>query len=253
MNLRKRITDRIKVPMDVLTPSRRKPTKRFGIHIPSKPWGLSPTDSRSLPPVRFWRIISRRVRTSLPTFIQSYSSRRLITGLSSANNHRRSHSPEFFLFPSGVHQIPQHNISVESPAELSSKPQRSISSHRVIPRRVMSSPSLFPNGVIFSYRFILATIIPSGNEELYSSTSAQDSTNFPAFVKDLFSQTKIHSWTFHILYILLTYMIKCIRHNLIYFENIMTSCISYIMTLHTTDVSPFQEKGQSKDDYYQLS
>ena len=36
-------------------------------------------------------------------------------------------------------------------------------------------------------------------------------------------------------------------------ENIMTSCISYIMTLHTTDVLPFQERGQSKDDYYQLS
>ena len=32
----------------------------------------------------------------------------------------------------------------------------------------------------------------------------------------------------------------------------MTSCISYIMTLHTTDVLPFPEKVQSKDDYYQL-
>ena len=36
-------------------------------------------------------------------------------------------------------------------------------------------------------------------------------------------------------------------------ENIMTSCISYILTLHTTDVLPFQEKSQPKDDYYQLS
>ena len=74
-----------------------------------------------------------------------------------------------------------------SPAELSSISAKYLSSHRVIPRIEVYSPSLFPNGVIFSYRFILATVIPSGNEELYSSASAQDSTKFPAVVKDLFS------------------------------------------------------------------
>ena len=29
--------------------------------------------------------------------------------------------------------------------------------------------------------------------------------------------------------------------------------ISYIMTSHTTNVLSFQDKGQYKDDYYQLS
>ena len=31
----------------------------------------------------------------------------------------------------------------------------------------------------------------------------------------------------------------------------MTSCISYIMTLHTANVLPFSGKGQSKDGYHQ--
>ena len=73
----------------------------------------------------------------------------------------------------------------------------------------------------------------------------------PAFVKDLFSQTKntfinishfIHPGYIHD---------KCIRHNLIYFENIIAPCISYIMTLHITNILPLSGKGQSTDGYHQ--
>ena len=35
---------------------------------------------------------------------------------------------------------------------------------------------------------------------------------------------------------------KCIYHNLIYFENIITQYIPYIMTLHTTNLSSFSGK-----------
>ena len=154
--------------MDILTPFRRKPPKGFGIHIPSKPWGLSPADSRSLSPVRFWKVFPRRARTSLPSFIQSYSSQRLITGLSSANNHKRSHSPEFFLSPAEfIKSFPAQLINMiprgvylcyhqpESPPELNfpqsanfQYPQRSQtnepSPRRALGREILSSPVRSP-------------------------------------------------------------------------------------------------------------
>ena len=123
------------------------PIQRFpqesGIHLPS----------RKLIPSRFWKLVPYRVRTSLPSFIQSYSSQGLITGLSSANRPRRSSS-----YPQrSSSKVPQHNLSTH--------PQRSLS---------LSSPE----------EFII--IIPSGSKELYSSTSAQDLIPRPV-VKDLFS------------------------------------------------------------------
>ena len=129
MNLRKRITDRMKVQTDILTPFQRKPLKRFGIHIPSEPWGLSPADSRGSSPARFWRVFARRARTSPPSFIQSYSSQRLITGLSSAYCHGRSHSANSSYprqsssgFPSITYQYnPQRSLSLLSPARESSR------------------------------------------------------------------------------------------------------------------------------------
>ena len=133
---------------------------------------------------------------------------------------------------------------MESPAELSSKPQRSISSHRVIPRRVISPTSLFPNGVIFSYRFILAIIIPSGNEELYSSTSAQDSTNSRHSSRIYFPRREyIHKHHIFIHYSMHTHHTTQISFI---FENILKSCSSCIMTLHTTNTLPFQKKKSIK-------
>ena len=66
-------------------------------------------------PSRFWKLIPCRARTSLPRFIQSYSSQGLITGLSSANCHGRSHSPKFFLPPAEFIRVPQHSLSIQSP------------------------------------------------------------------------------------------------------------------------------------------
>ena len=54
-----------------------------------------------------------------------------------------------------------------------------------IPRRVIYSPSLFPNGVILSYRYS-CNHHPSRNEE-FSSFNVRPGFNFPAPVKDLFS------------------------------------------------------------------
>ena len=98
---------------------------------------------------------------------------------------------------------------------------------------------------------ILAIIIPNGNEESHSSTSAQDlSSRHPSRIYFPRRNTFINISHF-------IHPDTCIYasyHTISFiFENIVTSCISYIMTLHTTDVLPFQEKGQSKDDYYQLS
>ena len=141
---------------------------------------------RKLLPSRFWKLITCRARTSLPDFIQRLFPHQGITGLFSANCHGKIVLGEVLPIPSGVRQIFQQSSTMVSPAELSSTSQRSISSHRVIPRRVISSPGLFPNEVIFFYRFILTIITPSGSGELYSSTSAQDLISRPV-IKDLFS------------------------------------------------------------------
>ena len=146
-----------------------------------------------------------------------------------------------FRSPAEFIKIPQQSLSMESPAELSSKPQRSISSHRVIPFRVFSPASLFPNRVIFSYRFILATIIPSGNEELYSSTSAQDSTNSRHSSRIYFPrQEYIHKHHIFIHYSMHTHHTPQISFIL---ENILISCSSYIMTLHTTKLCLFRKRS----------
>ena len=61
-----------------------------------------PRQVLKLIPSRFWKLVPCRIRTSLPSFIQSYSSQGLITGLSSANCHGRSPSARFFQSPAGV-------------------------------------------------------------------------------------------------------------------------------------------------------
>ena len=94
----------------ILSPSRvGSPLILKGHNIPRQVLKLIPS--------RFWKLIPCRVRTSLPSFIQSYSSQGLITGLSSANCHGRSPSAKFFLSPAEFIKVPQHNLSTQSPAE----------------------------------------------------------------------------------------------------------------------------------------
>ena len=77
-------------------------------------------------PSRFWKLVPYKVRTSLPSFIQSYSSQGLINGLSSANRHGRSPPTKFFQSPAEfIFQIPngfylsnpQQSLSSLSPAK----------------------------------------------------------------------------------------------------------------------------------------
>ena len=76
----------MKVQLDILTPFQKEIPRRFGIHFPS-----------------ILKLIPCRVRTFLPSFIQSYSSQGLITGLSLACCHGRSHSP--------IYSYPQRSSS----------------------------------------------------------------------------------------------------------------------------------------------
>ena len=128
-----------------------------------------------------------RSRTLSLTLFKDYSPPELITGLSSANYHGK-------IILGKVLPIPQRS-SHQNLSEASLP-------HRVFPCRVIFPTSLFPNGVIFSYRFILATIIPSGNEELYSSASAQDSTSSRQSSRIYFPRRKYIHKTYHISYLL---------------------------------------------------
>ena len=113
-----------------------------------------PQQVLKLIPSKFWKLVPCRIRTSLPSFIQSYSSQGLITGLSSANCHGRSPSAKFFQspaefifgIPSGVYLwYPQQSLSslsqVESIIEVLSIPLIKTSAkylfHREIPRPVV--------------------------------------------------------------------------------------------------------------------
>ena len=106
---------------------------------------LSPVDSGSLSPAKHARP---------PDFIQKVTPHQGITGLSSANCHGKIVPDEVFLFSSGVHQFPPTEINNGIPSgviiDLSKVP---LLPHIVIPRRAIYSPSLFPNGVVFSYRY----------------------------------------------------------------------------------------------------
>ena len=140
---------------------------------------LSPVDSGSLSPAEHERLS--------PALFKGYSPPELITGLSSANYHGKIDLGEVLPIPSGVHQIPQQNVSTGIPSGVTIK----ISAKYLFPQsnspQSNRSNKFFPNGVIFSYRSILAIIIPSGNEELYSSNISPRFNKLPTFVKDLFS------------------------------------------------------------------
>ena len=114
-----------------------------------------PWQALKLIPSRFWKLVPYRIRTSLPSFIQSYSSQGLITGLSSTNRHGRSPSTRFFQspaefifqspaefisgIPNGVyHHYPQRNSSLKSSsAGPSSKTSAEYLFHKTIPRPIV--------------------------------------------------------------------------------------------------------------------
>ena len=108
---------------------------------------LSPVDSGSYP--------LQSMNASLPGFIQRlFSTSAYNWVILSPKTTERSSSAKFFLFPSRVHQFFQQSSTMVSPAELSSTSAKYLSfPTEFTPRRVIYSPSLFPNGVIFSYRY----------------------------------------------------------------------------------------------------
>ena len=91
---------------------------------------VSPGESNPYPQ-QVLKLIPCRVRTSLPSFIQSYSSQGLITGLSSAICPGRSPSAQFFHSPAGVYlwYSPAGVYLWYSPAQfIFGVPRRSLSS-----------------------------------------------------------------------------------------------------------------------------
>ena len=138
------IPRRVKQDATILSPS--------GVDSPSilKRHNI-PRQVLKLIPSRFWKLVPCRIRTSLPSFIQSYSSQGLITGLSSANCHGRSPSANFFQSPAGVLPLlfPKQSLSSsKSSTGLPSKLRQSISSTEHFSGR--SSRIYFPKTKIHS-------------------------------------------------------------------------------------------------------
>ena len=109
-----------------------------------------PRQVLKLIPSRFWKLVPCRIWTSLPSFIQSYSSQRLITGLSSANCHGKSPSAKFFQSPAEFIIIIPNGVHHWNPQRSSHQTSAKYLFHIAIPRRVISPASVFLNGVIFS-------------------------------------------------------------------------------------------------------
>ena len=114
--------------------------------------------------------------------------------LSSAKSHGKTVLGKVFLSP--AKSINTSNISMVSPAKLPSTLQQSTSlptdycsSTRSLEyfssRRVIHSPSLFPNGVIFSYRYSCNYHPQRKRRNLFFNISP--GCDFPAPVKNLFS------------------------------------------------------------------
>ena len=170
--------------------------------------------------------------------------------LSSANYHGKIVLGEGLPIPSGVQQIPQHNLSMESPAEFSLKSQRSISSHRVIPHRVISSTSLFPNGVVFSSRFILANHHPQRKRRILLFNISPGFKQTPGIRQGFIfpgentfinmSHFIHHDTCIYASYHTITFILRTSWHHTFHTS---WHCIRLMFA--------FSGKGQSKDDYYQ--
>ena len=163
---------------------------------------------------------------------------------------KRQYSPAWICL-SDYHKSRHHNSS--SPVDFSTIPNSS-----PVEQLTTKTPELFsPSGNQHTPQIFLLkqnqcsptefssnkeigspsrNILKQGLERSYSSSTVEfrdlASKNSTTFVKDLFSKTKI-TFQQHFMHD------KCIQHNLIYFENIIISCISYIMTLHAANFLPF--------------
>ena len=140
-----------------------------------------PSGFRKFIPSRFWKLILYRARTRPPTLFKGYSPPELITGLSSAKIHGKIVLDEVLLSP--AKSINTSNTTRVSPAsyyqQLNKVPLSTeyCSPARLLeyfsPRRVIHSPSSFPNGVIFSYRHS-CNYYPPAEAKSTLQTSAQE-------------------------------------------------------------------------------
>ena len=149
--------------------------------------------SSKLIPSKFWKLILHRTRTRRLAWFKELFPQQDITGLSSAKSHGKSVVDEVFSpqrspstlsvqqssYPQQVTINTQQSISI--PTEYHS-PAWSL--EYLSPRRIFHSPSLFRNGVIFSYRYP-CSYYPQRKQNLFFDISP--GYDFPAPVKDLLS------------------------------------------------------------------
>ena len=148
-----------KVPLKNITNTAQNFPKRVQSSSPGRLAFISP--SSKLIPSKFWKLILRRARTRLPALFKELFPYQDITGLSSAKSHGKSVVDRVFLSPTkSIHT----SNTARYPQRVILNNSAKASPHRVFlpsmvarisfsPRRILHSPSLFPNGVIFSYRY----------------------------------------------------------------------------------------------------
>ena len=147
-------------------------------------------------PNRFWSLIPRRVPTYLsPTMFRGYPPPEPITGLSLANYNGKIVLGEVLPIPSGVHQIPQQNLSTGIPSRIIIK----TSAKYLFPQSNSTQSNLFIKFIPQRSHLLLPVhscnhLRSSSPAETKNSTPQhQPRIQLPAFVKSLFAQTKIHS------------------------------------------------------------
>ena len=166
--------------------------------VPQESWNSSP-QAVSLSPVDSGSLSSQSTNAS-PGFIQRVISLPGYNWVILSQKPRKERPRRSLLIPSEVYQHFQHNKGIPSKLpsisqQSTSLPTEYCSPARLLeyfsPHRVIHSPSLFPNGVIFSYRYS-CNHHPQRKRRI-SLFNISPGFDFPASVKDIFSQTKIHS------------------------------------------------------------
>ena len=164
----------------VTSPAVQNFPRRIQSSFPRKNWNPSP-QAVSLSPVDSGSLSPQSTNAS-SGFIQRVISLPGYNWVILSQKPRKERPRQSLLIPSKVYQHFQHNKGI--PNKLLSTTQQRTSlpteyclSARLLeylsPRRVIHSPSLFPNGVIFPYRYS-CNYPPQRKQIFFSPTSAQE-------------------------------------------------------------------------------
>ena len=120
----------------------------------ASPGKWNPSPQQEAIPSRFWKLTPAEHERVSRTFYSKVISPPGYNWVILSQLPRKDRPWRSLPVPSGVHPIFQQRSTMVSPAELSSNlSEVPLFPHRVTPRKVIYTPSLFPNGVIFSYRY----------------------------------------------------------------------------------------------------